>query len=257
MYYNVKFDTLFITNMYISKRIFISLGNMTYPVSLTARHVLKSRVFVKNLVKTVRGYHLVNGAPIKEAVWEGILASSLSVSGIEYDWNNGGHQSGRDISVVDGVRRVGVSCKSCKDKPSGKQLTLSSYRMTKCRDAEEFVKCIDFERANFDFYGILSRCETEDLVRYAVHFVPSELVKASKLEWIEKTDKEGKSIVGWESQEVDGVKMSVVRSMSNQLWIKLRKEAFKEYCVLDGLEVRKDVSMNYAMLYDVIGSQTQ
>jgi hypothetical protein len=225
---------------------------MTYPV----RTVLKNRGFLKNLVKTVRGYHLVNQAPIKEAVWEGILASSLSVSCIEHTWNNGGHQSGKDISVIDGVRRVGVSCKSCKDKPAGKQLTLSSYRMTKCRDAEEFIQCIDFERANFDFYGVLSRYETEDLLKYAVHFIPSELVKASKLEWTEKFDKEGKSIVGWESQEADGVQMNIVRSMSNQLWIKLRKEAFKEHCVFDGLEVKKGKTLDYVMLYDMLESKS-
>ena len=241
--------------MYISKRRSVFLGNMTYQVALTSRHVLKSRVFVNNLAKTVRGYHLVNGSPIKEAVWEGILASSLSVSGIEYSWNNGGHQSGRDISVVDGVRRLGVSCKSCKDKKTGKHLTLSSYRMTKCRDAEEFIKCIDFERANFDYYGVLSRCENDDLVRYAVHFIPSEMVKANKLEWTEKLDKKGKSIVGWEGQEVEGVQMNVVRSMSNQLWIKLNKDAFKEHCVLDGLEVKKGQSMDYAMLYEMLGSK--
>jgi hypothetical protein len=229
---------------------FIFQGIMT---SLTLRHVLKSPGFLKNLTKTVRGYHLVNEAPIKEAVWEGIISSSLSVSGIEHTWNRGGHQSGRDISVVDGVQRVGVSCKSCKDRKAGKHMSLSSYRMTKCRGVDEFIKCIDIERANFDFYGVLSRCENEEMVRYAVHFIPAGLVKASKLEWTEKLDKEGERIVGWESEERDGVQMSVVCSMSNQLWIKLRKDAFAEHCVLDGLEVKKCQSMDYVMLYDMMG----
>lgn len=222
-------------------------------MSFCSSSVLKSRVFLRNLTKTVRGYHLVNESPIKEAVWEGILSSSLSVSGIEHTWNRGGHQPGRDISVVDGVRRVGVSCKSCKDKRGVKHLSLSSYRMTKCHSVNDFIKCIDIERANFDFYGLLSRCENEEMVQYAVHFIPAELVKANKLEWTEKLDKEGEKIVGWESEERDGVQMSVVRSMSNQLWIKLRKDVFAEHCVLNGLEVKKSHLLDYVMLYDMMG----
>lgn len=216
--------------------------------------LLKNHVFLKNLTKTVRGYHLVNNAPIKEAVWEGILSSSLSVTGIDHTWNRGGHQSGRDISVVDGARRIGVSCKSCKDRKGAKQLCLSSYRMTKCRGVDEFIRCIDIERANFDFYGVLSRSENEEMVNYAVHFIPAELVKASKLEWTEKLDRDGERIVGWESNERDGVQMSVVQSMSNQLWIKLRKDMFAEHCVLNELEVKKGHLMDYVMLYDLMGS---
>jgi hypothetical protein len=205
-------------------------------------------------VKTVRGYHLVNGTPIKEAVWEGILASSLNASGVEFTWNSGGHQSGRDIVLMDGVRRVGVSCKSCKDTTRKTHLQLSSYRMTKCRGIEDFVRCIDIERANFDYYGILARVETDEAFRYSVHFIPSDLVKASSLKWTEKYSQrnDNAEIASWVTDEVSGVQMNIVKAMSNQLWIKLRKEAFKEHCILDGVEIKRDKVIDYATLCEML-----
>ena len=53
--------------------------------------------FKNFLVKTITGYHLVNEAPIKESVWESILSSSLEKAGIQHEWKQGGHESGKDI----------------------------------------------------------------------------------------------------------------------------------------------------------------
>lgn len=225
----------------------------TMVYNLASQSVLKQRGFLKHMIKTIRGYHLVNSSPIKEAVWENVLASSLASSGIEHVWYNGGHQSGKDITIIDGVKRVGVSCKSCKDNK--KHLHLSSYRMTKYHNVEDFVSCIDVERSNFEYYGILSRKENDANINYAVYFIPSKMIKASNLKWSERLNKEGTKVVSWVTDEVNGVQMSVTKSMSNQLWIKLNKEIFQDHCVVDALTIDKACLTNYALLYDMLSER--
>ncbi len=221
------------------------------------QNILKRRGFLNKLAKTVHGYHLVNSVPIKEAVWESILVTSLANSGIKHSWNNGGHQSGTDVSIIDGVKEVGISCKSCKDTTKQSHLQISSYRMTKYKHVEDIINCIDIERANFEYYGILSRLENDKFVKYSIHFIPSQMVKASRLHWSEKLDTETGKVSSWVTNEVDGVQMNVVKSMSNQLWIKLKKEMFKEHCVLEGLEITKGENIDYALLYDMMHEKLQ
>lgn len=219
---------------------------------MSSMKVLKSQPFLKQLIKTVRGYHLVNKNPIKEAVWENILSNSLSSANIEHEWYNGGHQSGRDITIMNGVKRVGVSCKSCKYNK--KQMLISSYRMTKCKSIDDFINCIDVERSNFELYGILSRCEKNEgqVIQYSVHFIPASLIKASSFEWMTRVSKDNGKITCWFTNEVNGVQMSITKSMSNQLWIKIDKDMFQEHCVLANLEIDNTSTFNYANLYDVM-----
>jgi len=213
---------------------------------------LKSATFRRYLTDTIKGYHVINEAPIKEAVWENILTQALKRSAIPFTWNCGGHQSGADVVINDSV---GISCKSCKDSKT--HLKISSYRMTKCNSPADFVQCIDHDRANFAFYGIITRAEDPEHTTYAIYMIPSELVKAGDLEWTEvmnrnKTAVNKTAVTEWKSNTVDGVQMSVKKSMSNQLWITLTKERFREYCIVQDISVPRHKHIDYASIVSIL-----
>jgi hypothetical protein len=78
--------------------------------------------------KCVRGYHLINMDPIKEAVWESINSQVLTHSGTTvYEKSSGSHSPGSDISSNIG----NFSNKSVKyDSPKNDHFNISSYRLT-------------------------------------------------------------------------------------------------------------------------------
>ena len=198
--------------------------------------------FKSAMVKTVQGYHMVNDMPIKEATWESVLHCALSGVGCEHEWKNGGHQSGWDIKVG----TIGISCKSCKKEKDN--LKISSYRMTTCSTIQEFITEIDETRANFEYYSVLARTETTDDITYSAYMIPSNVIKAKNHEWQEHRKKD--KVTRWTSNIVDGVKMSISTSMSNQLWIDVREACIKEYCVLYNVKVSKRKHMDYITLFD-------
>ena len=111
------------------------------------------KLFEEYVRKTVLGYHLINDAPIKEAVWETILCCALDKSKCTYEYKPGSHCSGQDIIVKTDADAFGISCKSCKETRTS--LVLSSYRLTTCKTIDDFVKQIDVVRANFKYYAII------------------------------------------------------------------------------------------------------
>lgn len=220
---------------------------------------MNTALLSKALRKTIKGYHLVNETPIKEAVWENILCTSLKRTNYKYSWNCGGHESGKDITVKHDasygiMEDIQLSCKSCKETRT--HLNISSYRMTKCNTITDIITEIDEVRANFSHYAVISRLETDVDIEYSVYYIPSNKVKATSLEWTEKYDKKKSQISGWQTNESNGVKMSVTKSMSNQLWIALSKKEFSQYQILTGLKVSKENVVDYFSLYDMLSSDT-
>jgi hypothetical protein len=196
------------------------------------------------LGRMVKGYHLINNSPIKEAIWEGVLSSSLASVGIEHSWNTGSHNSGKDITFKD---NKAVSCKSCKIQKGS--VDISSYRMTKCKCINDFIHEIDIVRANFDAYAIIAREEKKDSYTYSIYSIPSSKVKAGNLQWSVKHNAKG-NISKWYSNTVDGVSMTITPSMSNQLWIKLDMSIMKEYQIGHSIEVSNRPTLDYSALLD-------
>jgi hypothetical protein len=190
--------------------------------------------FKQVLEKTIKGYHVVNECPIKEATWEAILCQVLTKLGNIYSYKNGSHQSGSDISFEG---KYGLSCKSCKETKD--KLVLSSYRMTCCKTIEEFIEEIDVKRANFEYYGILSRIEDtkKNMITYNCYIIPSNKIKASNNDWTTKNRKNTTEITEWKTDEKDGVSFSIKKAMSNQLWITVDKKVFQEHCVCSNIQV--------------------
>lgn len=202
-----------------------------------------SSKFKEELEKTIRGYHMVSDAPIKEAVWESIMSQTLKRCDCENTWKLGGHESGRDIVIAGN----GISCKSSKQ--TAKAFKISSYRMTTLSSSEEFVKEIDVNRNNFTHYCVLARSENAKSITYGMYMIPSDRVKAGEKSWSEQKNKKGNTSM-WKTDSENGYEMTVSVPMGNQLWVTLQRATYDEYLIVKDVIVAKGNATDYASLFD-------
>jgi len=213
--------------------------------------------FFSNFSKCVKGYHLINNDPIKEAPWEEINAIVLDASGYDIiSQSNGSHKSGKDLSCILG----GLSNKSTKYKNGNNAFSISSYRLTSvCSDKthgniEDIITEIN-NRKNFDFYSIIAREEKQKQILYDWYLIPSDypVFNPSSYKWhLKKGKKRGDKSVetGWETEKQNGSSMSISFSMSSQLWIDLNiTEEMKKF-IVGSCIVNIGRKYNYIQLYE-------
>ena len=213
-----------------------------------------------NFVKCVKGYHLINDDPIKETPWEDINAQILSASGCAVQSkSNGSHKPGADLSCSLG----NLSNKSTQYESGNSDFKLSSYRLTKvCSDKvpgkiEDILAEIQ-ARKDFEFYSIVVRAEEDKQILYDWYLLPSNFpaVNPASYTWQPKLGKIGTKkgdITGWETNEVNGSKMSITFSMSSQLWMDIHiTDEMKEFLVAS-CKVDKGRKYNYIQLFEKEG----
>lgn len=211
-----------------------------------------------NFTKCVKGYHLINDDPIKEARWEDINAIILNASGCAVNsQSDGSHRSGADLNCSLGS----FSNKSTQLKKGDKAFTLSSYRLTTvCSDKdagniESIITEIN-KRKNFDYYSIIARIDTKDKIQYDWFLIPSDYpsLNPASYNWYPQIGKNGKNkdaVIGWKTNTLDGSYMSITFSMSSQLWIHINiTEDMKKHIVGSCIVNRKRM-YNYIELYDL------
>ena len=216
-----------------------TVGALVQPVSEAVLEPVSPVVFVHalitdetrtllytNFTKCVKGYHLVNDDPIKEAPWEDINTVILNASGCPvHSKSSGSHQSGGDISCSLGD----FSNKSTQYEKGNQAFKISSYRLTTvCSDKEPgsieaFVAEIN-RRKNFNYYSIIVREDTVNEILYDWYLIPSDFpaFDPATYQWVPKLGKIGKNkgaTTGWETNVVNGSSMSITFSMSSQLWM--------------------------------------
>jgi hypothetical protein len=216
-----------------------------------------------NFAKCVKGYHLINDDPIKEARWEDINAIILNASGCAVNsQSDGSHRSGADLNCSLGS----FSNKSTQLKKGDKVFTLSSYRLTTvCSDKdagniESIITEIN-KRKNFDYYSIIARNDTKDKIQYDWFLIPSNYpsLNPASYNWYPQIGKNGKNkdtVIGWKTNTLDGSYMSITFSMSSQLWIHINiTEDMKKHTVGSCIVNRKRM-YNYIELYDLNAAAT-
>jgi hypothetical protein len=220
---------------------------------------IKSHSFEKTFQKTVRGYHLLNKAPIKEIVWENLFARISQIEGAETEHKAGNHLPGSDVKIqdIDTDNMTSFSCKSCKIERN--YMKVSSYRMTKCNTIDDFIDEIDVKRANYNFYSLLARKENKKnneivSIDYYLYIIPAKLIKASTLQWRIQTNKHTQKITSWVTERKNGVSMSIQKSMSNQLWIELSLDFFAPYLVHSQSVQVDSQKMDYHSLFEAFSS---
>jgi len=204
-----------------------------------------------NFKKCVEGYHLINSSFINETTWEEINATILSSSGFDiYFKSNGSHSSGMDIDCSLG-RFSNKSAKYSYNPYNKKSIDVSSYRLTgvcsgqKCGTPTEIINEIA-KRKNFEFYSIIVRDETcKDTISYDWLLIPSNylILDPSSYTWEPTIGKRGKNKdtqVGWNTNEINGCKMTITFSMSSQLWIHIEMtEEIKKFIVASAVVENK------------------
>ena len=210
-----------------------------------------------NFEKCVKGYHMVNNNPIKETPWEDINAIILDASGfvVKYQ-SNGSHKSGGDLSCSIGD----LSNKSSQYDNGNKTFKISSYRLTSiCSDKnpsniDDIIKEIDL-RKNFNNYSIIVRKNTCNEILYDWYLIPSDFpaLNPSSYKWTAKIAKIGNkkgSVIGWNTDVINGSSMSISFSMSSQLWINLSiTDDIKKY-IVGTTTVKIGRKYNYIDLYE-------
>ena len=221
---------------------------------------MNTELIADNFIKAIKGYHLMNTSPVNETVWEDLNSMIYSSSGIEvYSKSDGSHLSGMDIHSSLGK----LSNKSAKYGSNHKKsIDISSYRLTtvcsekNCGTAAEIVEEIK-KRKNFEYYSIIVRDEStdKDQVGYDWLLIPSNYIAVdpSSYTWEPTIGKRGKNKdaqVGWNTNEINGCKMSITFSMSSQLWMHIEMtEDIKKFIVASTVVSNKP-SYNYIQILE-------
>jgi hypothetical protein len=218
----------------------------------------------ESFTKCVSGYHLINNDPIKEAVWEEINRIVLEHSGIPVQSQScGSHAPGADLTCTLG-RLSNKSAKWATGKMTAKKgsFEISSYRLTSvCSDKHiGDISTILGEmekRKNFEYYSVIVREEIADDIQYDWYLLPSDYpaVNPEYYEWTHKIGKQGKnkdSVVGWETNTVNGSHMSISFSMSSQLWMFLQVTEEMKQFVVGSCQVKKGRKFDYIQLLERI-----
>jgi hypothetical protein len=171
---------------------------------------------------------MVSAEPIKESPWENINAEILGAAGCSVTAkSSGSHKPGSDITCSIG----GLSNKSAKYNAAKTKIDISSYRLTTvCSPtdhgkAEAIVAAIDRNK-DFQYYSVMVYSEKEATLEYDWYLIPAShpALSPSTYKWEHKMGKIGAkkgTIVGWETDLVDGSRMDITYSMSSQLWMHL------------------------------------
>jgi len=223
-------------------------------LSLTPELTQSFAVYFK---KCVRGYHLLNVEPIKESVWEAINTQVFTHAGCTvFSQASGSHSPGADISSNVG----NFSNKSVKyESSSHSQFNISSYRLTcVCSSVSpgnitDIVEEIN-KRKNFQYYSIIARDELSDKIHYDWFVIPADhpALNPASYTWIPLVGKRGKNKdvqIGWQTETINGSKMSITFSMSSQLWLSISlTDEMKQNYIVASTEVKRQIMMDYVQL---------
>lgn len=209
-----------------------------------------------NFKKSIKGYHIVNKTPIKEAPWEEINSQILNKSKIYINYcANGSHISGCDLKTNFG----NISNKT--SKKNGKYYNISSYRLTSvCSDKnigniDTIINEISKRDKTFDYYSILSRDEIKNNINYIWYIIPKniDIFNPKKYIWKKmfgkRGEKKGKQ-TGWISNNLNNCQMKITFSMSSQLWIKIDISNIYQYQISKVNCNINDNTIDYIDLYD-------
>lgn len=212
-----------------------------------------------NFNKCLNGYHMINSSSVNETIWEDLNALIFTSLGIEvYSKSDGSHSPGTDIKCALG----NISNKSAKYSSNRKSIDISSYRLTTvcsektCGTPVEIIKEIN-KRKNFDYYSFIVRDENpnSETIHYDWLLIPSNYITLDpeSYTWEPTIGKRGKNKdaqVGWNTNEINGCKMSISFSMSSQLWIHIEMtEDIKKFIVASA-DVKNKPVYNYIELLE-------
>nr|QOI90627.1 hypothetical protein HWQ62_00496 [Pyramimonas orientalis virus] len=209
---------------------------------------LKTNCVRKRFGDEIRGYHMINKSPVKEAVWENINGNVVEPFLQVTDRANGNHLSGKDMCFDD----WNISNKTAK--VVNDKVRLSSYRLTGvCNmndhgDRDSICTEIDRRDDSFDYYSILLRNEISlTSIEYCWYLIPRDchIFDTGRYVW-EKKRGRNKKIVGWKSRYMD-----ITFSMSSQLWFRFHVSEIINYLVAKTSVELTTKTISYSDIYKI------
>lgn len=208
----------------------------------------------------INGYQLLNRMAISGIQCEECFANILSKitkKKIKYI-SCGSHQSGCDIKI----NSLSFSIKSSKIniKKEKKIMKISSYRMTEfCNNKDNgninmIISEIKKKSKNFKYYSILAREEYIDKIHYIWYIIPKKELSPDRYTWDKTLYKKGRrkgEVSGYKTNIINGISMSIIFSMSSQLWITINDTAinkFKKYIVSESTIFNEYEKIDYALI---------
>jgi hypothetical protein len=255
----VLYSTFYTDSLYLNRRL---INSILYSKKFVKMTDLLAKIRDKlsvNFNRCIQGYHLVNGEPAKESVWENLNEQIFVESGCPVESkSSGSHSPGSDITCALG----NISNKSAKYDNDGGTFNISSYRLTtlcssaNCGNIDEIIHGINAKK-NFHYYSIIVREETGGTYKYDWYLVPSDYpaFDPASYEWSPMIGQRGQNKdkqVGWRTNLVNGSSMSITFSMSSQLWISICvTEDLRQYIVGSSISP-KDKRYNYMQLHQLL-----
>lgn len=201
----------------------------------------------ENIVK----HHNLYDFAVKDFPAENIAAKFFEANNYKVNWDAGSHKQGSDIFIGDasGWFSRGWSIKSAKEPKKGQWLSISSYRTTKYLTCLEKVTAIKKIEEATEGYIIFSRREakTNDFLRvkYFVYVIDREVLD------IDSFKIEGPSDKGdFKGSNDLGVKISIVKSMSSQVWYNVPMQMIEEGIHINKLHESEEFDVKLRPLND-------
>jgi len=149
--------------------------------------------------------------------WEEVIYAILLYMEYEVGWELGSHRKGVDIEVKLNGNTIGISAKGGKINAKSKELTISSYRLTRYRNIEKMLAFLSKNASEIDFYLICAREEKKESIKYHIFKIDSHALVPEKMldakNWQENSQ-------AWELKQgaIEKLKARIVKKMSCQLW---------------------------------------
>jgi hypothetical protein len=216
--------------------------------------LLRQKEVKKRFKQEILGYHMINSNPVKESVWEDINANIVSDHCVITEQALGNHLSGIDMKF----NNWRISNKTAKI--SGNRIRLSSYRLTSvcnnrnigCKD--DIVDEIERRDGTFDYYSLLLRSESNNILTYNWYVVPNDILifDAGAHGWEYKLKKDdGTTVTGWKSKYMD-----ITFSMSSQLWYRFDESDIEDYKILDvEVDLYNETQLRYSDIYKLLNQE--
>jgi hypothetical protein len=167
-----------------------------------------------NLDQGIRGHiQLYPKLSVKAEQFESLFAGAIGSDGwIPYNHNPGSDMDTEHVGMMKPSLKSGILHNGF--------LTISSHRTTKYKTLEE--KIIFLRSVDNDSYVCLARPK-ESLHNYKLIYFPKSVIDYTTLEWENIFNKKGEFSSWYGYNEDSTIKVKIVKSMSDQVWIDIHE----------------------------------
>lgn len=149
--------------------------------------------------------------PVKAEQFESIVSKATG----SY-WVPNNHNSNEDmITEIKGIEKPSLKSGVIKDNI----LKFSSHRTTKHKTLQDKINFLTTR--TYDSYLCLSRSNKDQPHNYTLIYFDKNVINYNSLKWVDTYNKGG-SHIGWVGKNEDStIRISIIKSMSHQVWVEI------------------------------------